>query len=304
MIGNSMVTSICGYVPWTTISDGRVKKNIRTDVPGLAFINQLEPVTYNLDLDAADKITRTGKSALDSRQNDASTGEATNEADTAQFSPVPGGDAPVQLRSAEIPPVDTKARAERQKRIQTGFVAQDVEKAAQSIGYEFSGVDVPENDNSLYGLRYSEFIVPLVKSVQELSAQNDSLKQQNDSLAQRIDRLEALVNKLIDGKQVEKEVSPYPAQRSLSYPDASLEQNFPNPYNYITTIRYTLPQTFGSAKIVITSTSGVMVMQKQLAGSGGAGQITVEAGSLSVGVYFYSLIVDGTLIDTKKMIIS
>ena len=55
-IGNSYTTSIGGYTNWTNISDGRVKKNIKENVPGLAFINKLKPITYNLDLDAADKI--------------------------------------------------------------------------------------------------------------------------------------------------------------------------------------------------------------------------------------------------------
>jgi len=55
-IGSSSVTSIGGYVSWSNISDGRVKKNIKANVPGLAFIKRLKPVTYNLDLDAADKI--------------------------------------------------------------------------------------------------------------------------------------------------------------------------------------------------------------------------------------------------------
>jgi hypothetical protein len=40
--------------------------------------------------------------------------------------------------------------------------------SAQLKGYDFSGVDVDET--SVYGLRYSEFVVPLVKAVQELIA--------------------------------------------------------------------------------------------------------------------------------------
>ncbi len=55
-IGNQSVQSIGGYTDWTNISDGRVKKNIKQNVPGLAFINKLNPITYNLDLIAADKI--------------------------------------------------------------------------------------------------------------------------------------------------------------------------------------------------------------------------------------------------------
>ena len=112
-----------------------------------------------------------------------------------------------------------------------------------------------------------------------------------------------LVYKMAEEQQLEKGMNPFPGQRSLAYPDASLEQNFPNPYNQATTIRYTLPQSFGSAKIVIASTSGMIVRQLPLAGAG-AGQVKVEAGSLKAGMYLYSLMVDGTLIDTKKMAVT
>ena len=47
----------------------------------------------------------------------------------------------------------------------SGFVAQEVDSAANSIGYSFSGVD---KQGKIVGLRYQEFVVPLVKSVQEL----------------------------------------------------------------------------------------------------------------------------------------
>ena len=50
---------------------------------------------------------------------------------------------------------------------QSGFSAQDVEALAKKLGYAFGGVDKPENEDGLYGLRYSEFVVPLVKAVQE-----------------------------------------------------------------------------------------------------------------------------------------
>ncbi len=76
----------------------------------------------------------------------------------------------------------------------TGFLAQEVEKAAKKINYDFSGVDVPKNDKDIYGLRYSDFVVPLVKAVQELSTQNDSLKSENENLEQRVAKLEAMMN--------------------------------------------------------------------------------------------------------------
>jgi hypothetical protein len=42
----------------------------------------------------------------------------------------------------------------------TGFLAQDVETAAKKINYDFSGLD---KSGEILGLRYAEFVVPLVK---------------------------------------------------------------------------------------------------------------------------------------------
>jgi len=62
----------------------------------------------------------------------------------------------------------------------SGFIAQEVETAARQIGYDFSGID---KNGILYGLRYAEFVVPLVKAVQEL---NQQLIKQNESLVNQL----------------------------------------------------------------------------------------------------------------------
>ena len=51
-LGNNSVAWIGGQVTWSTYSDARFKKNVNEDVPGLTFITQLRPVTYNYDMDA------------------------------------------------------------------------------------------------------------------------------------------------------------------------------------------------------------------------------------------------------------
>ncbi len=89
----------------------------------------------------------------------------------------------------------------------SGFIAQDVENAAQEAGYSFSGVDKPENPNELYGLRYSDFVVPMVKAIQEqqviietlkndMSALQNSMQQQIDLLKQQNELLMIQVNEL------------------------------------------------------------------------------------------------------------
>jgi len=60
----------------------------------------------------------------------------------------------------------------------SGFIAQEVEAAAKKSNYNFSGVKIPKNSNDLYGLSYAEFVVPLVKAVQEQQTQIEALKKE------------------------------------------------------------------------------------------------------------------------------
>jgi hypothetical protein len=91
---------------------------------------------------------------------------------------------------------DWEGKYDIEKIKMTGFIAQEVDKAAKSSGFDFSGVVKPANEKDLYSLRYSEFVVPLVKAVQELNTNNeklqqmvDLLKKQNELMQQQIDEL-------------------------------------------------------------------------------------------------------------------
>ena len=75
------------------------------------------------------------------------------------------------------------------KKKMTGFIAQDVEKAAIELGYDFSGVTKPTTADGLYTLNYSEFVMPLVKAVQELSKANDEKDARLEKLQKQIDEL-------------------------------------------------------------------------------------------------------------------
>ncbi|HNS17016.1 MAG TPA: tail fiber domain-containing protein [Bacteroidales bacterium] len=150
VIGNTSVTSIGGSVGWTNFSDGRFKNNIREDVPGLEFINQLRPVTYTLDVTSLN---------TDLNKN-----------------------RPTTLREGEKPRMesqeDIENRLAKEKIVYTGFIAQEVEAAARAIGYDFSGVDAPQNADGHYGLRYAEFVVPLVKAIQEQQVMIEALQEE------------------------------------------------------------------------------------------------------------------------------
>jgi len=159
-IGNGFVSSIGGQVGWTTLSDGRFKENITENVPGLAFINQLRPVTYRVNRNLINDFTGVnGRKQEQAKENTA--GSSTY--------------------NAEVLSETT-----------TGFIAQEVESAAKKIGYNFSGVDAPKNDKDMYGLRYDEFVVPLVKAVQE---QQTIIENQNLKIEALLKRIEVLEQK-------------------------------------------------------------------------------------------------------------
>jgi trimeric autotransporter adhesin len=167
-VGNGATTSIGGQVQWSVVSDGRVKKNIQENVTGLAFINKLKPVTYTIDLEAIDRIVRP------SNQNAAA---------------VSSSDIQSHTTTEKIDGRMAAARKAKEEIVYSGFVAQDVERAAKSVNYDFSGVDAPRNDKDLYGLRYANFVVPLVKAMQELAQQYDELKTENEKLIQQKEQM-------------------------------------------------------------------------------------------------------------------
>lgn len=265
-IGNTSVTSIGGQVSWSTLSDKRFKKDLKENVPGLDFINKLKPLTYHIDV-------------------------------TGILNSLKGKKINIEAGADNETPGDNSI-FEKEKSVYTGFAAQDVEKAAKEIGYDFSGVDAPKNESDYYGLRYAEFVVPLVKAVQELSTKNDDLiaketaqEKHIHDLEQRIEKLETLM-KLLPQTNDQK-------TRILSY--SYLEQNVPNPFNSITTISYTLPDKYALAKITITDKSGRSIKEVNISGNG-KGSLKIDAATLSSGAYYYSLYVNGKIIDTKQML--
>ena len=236
-IGNNSVTSIGGKVSWSTFSDGRFKREVREDVSGLEFINQLRPVSYTLDDNAIDKFLR----------------------------------IPDSLQS------ENKSAKKNVIR-HTGFIAQEVEAVVRNAGYVFDGVESPQSKDDHYAIRYAEFVVPLVKAVQELSKEVEVLKQQLASF--------------------ENPGSTGPASGALLF------QNTPNPYSTATEIKVSLPESTGYARIMVYTLEGKQVKVLPIQERGDV-MVKLQSGDgLSAGMYLYTLIVDGKVIDTKRMILT
>jgi hypothetical protein len=149
-LGNAYVTEIRSAVnSITTYSDGRIKDNIKENVPGLEFIKKLRPVTYNLNTQREYALTHNGAS-------DNSNWSGKHNIDNIT---------------------------------QSGFIAQEVEKAAQDVGYDFNGLHKPNGPGDLYGLAYTDFVMPLVKGMQEQQTMIDNQKQVIDLLKGQMEEL-------------------------------------------------------------------------------------------------------------------
>lgn len=89
--------------------------------------------------------------------------------------------------------IDTKdfpGKYDIEKIKESGFLAQEVEQAGKDAGYDFSGIHKPGSGKELYSLSYEQFVVPLVKGMQEQQKIINQLKIQNELLMKRLEKLE------------------------------------------------------------------------------------------------------------------
>jgi hypothetical protein len=259
MLGNNSVISVKAAGSVVIYSDGRFKKNLKENVHGLDFINQLRPLTYQYDIHALNEYTN-------KKRLHPAVGESlTNAADEA-------------------------AITAKEKRIYTGFVAQEVEATATKLGYDFSGVYTPENDQDVYGLSYSDFVVPLVKAVQQLDSVNKVLKTELDDLKEKFTELTDYVRQNSQGNL---------SQLSSAW----LQTNTPNPFAGSTVIRYYIPAESRSALLSVTDARGSMLKTVSVAQKG-KGELLLNGSQWPAGTYQCTLVVDGKTIDTKQMILA
>jgi trimeric autotransporter adhesin len=236
-IGNVNVTSIGGQVAWTVLSDGRFKKNIKNNVPGIEFINQLNPVSYALDKDAID-----------------------------QFLGIPDS-----VR-------EEQAGARKAPQLQIGFVAQEVDAIVKKSGYIFSGVETPDQETDAYTIRYDEFVVPLVKAVQELTDHSNEQQKEITELKREL------------GSDIQP-IDVVLFQRSSDLSANSVQ------------IEVALPAGIQRANVVISTLKGQTLKEFQVNKTDDA-RVKISGSEFSPGMYLYTLVAAGRTIEAKRLILT
>lgn len=148
---------------------------------------------------------------------------------------------------------------------------------------------VYEDEDGAKCINYMEMIPLLVQSIGELNA--------------RIAELETANGKLRAAAKGKGTTGTDGMQAGSGIATASLSQNVPNPFTVNTDIKMNIPETVAKAFLCIYDMSGKQLRQEVISGRGET-SFTVSAEDLGSGMYLYSLITDGMVVETKRMVIN
>ncbi|GAB1450626.1 hypothetical protein MASR2M47_06820 [Draconibacterium sp.] len=173
----------------------------------------------------------------------------------------------------------TKLEKERKNKV--GFIAQDVNNILPEVVRYDDSTDV-------YGINYSEIIPVLVEAMKEQQAQ-----------------IEGLINDLAACCETSLKSGAITGFNDLepSGNQAKLYQNNPNPFSTQTNIRFEIPETAQNAQLQVCNMTGTLLKTITIS-QRGAGIELINANEFVAGMYLYSLVCDGKIVDTKQMLLT
>ena len=178
-----------------------------------------------------------------------------------------------------------------------GVIAQDIELVLPNLVKQLAHpavLDEIGNDSipevSYLGVNYMELIPILLAGIKDQQVRIDSLVAVigNGSIAPNPST----------GKDSENN------SMKVNLADATggiLYQNEPNPFSVMTRINYFIPENTLKATMIFNNILGNIIKEVELI-QRGQGTLEVNAENLKSDIYTYSLVIDGKIIDTKRMV--
>jgi hypothetical protein len=205
--------------------------------------------------------------------------------------------------------------------LEYGFVAQQLETVYPELvdtirvnaSYDSLGV-VVNPSQVLKTVNYKAMTGLLVRSIQEQQLTIDSLRTNlskqdsiNQAVQQQLAALLSQINACCSNSTIR--TTNNATQTALNQLDVELSdkdavvlnQNVPNPFAEQTTITYNVPASIAKAQIIFYNGAGQIIQTVDIT-TRGKGKVNVFANDLSSGLYHYTLVVDGKVIDSKKMV--
>ena len=142
---------------------------------------------------------------------------------------------------------------------------------------------VYENEDGSKSINYVEMVPILVQAIGELKSEINELR--GNESARKVSAKTTAIND-VDGRV---EV-------------LALGQNKPNPFGTSTEIEVSVPESVQSAFVYVYDLQGKKVQQVNITARGKQ-TVQLNAADLTDGMYLYSLIADGKVVETRRMIV-
>ena len=143
---------------------------------------------------------------------------------------------------------------------------------------------VQQDKEGNYSINYIEMIPLLVKSINELSEELEELKGASAKRAKAQSGTTSIEETIPDVDIVR------------------MDQNKPNPFSESTVIGLNIQEKTQKANVLIYDLSGKQIQSVPVTERGET-NITLYAGDLGAGMYIYTLVVDGKVVVTRRMIV-
>lgn len=155
-----------------------------------------------------------------------------------------------------------------------GISAQELQKLFPEL--------VKEGQDGYLGVNYVELVPILIQAIQELKGEVEELRNPSENSSKRAATTSISEQLITNGNK--------------------LYQNTPNPFKEQTVIHFSLADDVRDASICIFDMTGKT--RKTMPISSGMESVSIGGWELGEGMFLYSLIVNGQVIDTKRMVIS
>ena len=156
-----------------------------------------------------------------------------------------------------------------------GLIAQELQEIYPDLVYE--------GGDGYLSVNYVEIIPLLIGTVQELKSKVDEL-----------------TNAPTNKKTLKNERT---TNIDEVFSTAILYQNNPNPFTDNTSVECVIPNEIRTADLYIYDMNGHQIESRNISQRGNV-SVIIEGSSLDAGMYLYSLITDGVVVDTKRMILT
>jgi hypothetical protein len=195
---------------------------------------------------------------------------------------------------------------------QYGFIAQEVQTVLpELVGTAINPAIIDSSGNEISQafqfktLNYMAIIPILTKAIQEQNAIISHQDSMINELNNRLSNLENCINSLnlCNQNQPTQMAQPTTGQTiSLNTVQSIvLNQNVPNPFAEQTVISYSIPESVKKADILFYDSNGKLINSIFIKERGNS-QLNVFANDLSTGIYTYTLVADGQIVASKKMV--